>query len=234
VTVADRDVDGIALALRRGARVSGRAVFEGSAPQPTAAALQALTVYLTPAGVGTFTSPSVRVGTDSQFVTVGSPPGRYFVTVNGTAPPGWSLQNPTFEGHNTDESPLDLQDNDISGVVLTFTDQPTEVLGTVHPRAGGSATETDAAVIAFPADFSAWMDRGMNTRRMRVGGVTKTGTFSLSNLAPGEYLIAVVPADAVGEARDGKWLQALARVATRFTLAPHEKKALDLTVSQLR
>jgi hypothetical protein len=234
VTVGDRDVDGVSLALRRGARVSGRAVFEGSAPQPNAAALQALTVYLTPAAPGASTSPSVRVGPDSQFVTVGSAPGRYFVTVNGTAPPGWSLQNPTFEGRNTDESPLDLQSDDVSGVVLQFTDQPTEVLGTVHPRAGGSAAEIQAAVIAFPAELAAWMDRGMNTRRMRVGGVTKTGTFSLSNLAPGEYLIAAVPADAVGDARDGKWLQALARVATRFTLAAHEKKSLDLSVSQPR
>ena len=232
VTVGDHDVDGVELALHPGGRVSGRAIFDGAAGQPTGAQLGDLTVYLTDADTRVSTT-SVRVRPDGQFTILGAGPGRYFVTVNGTAPPGWSLQNPSLGSRNTDSEPLDLRE-DVSGVVLNFTDQPTEVLGTVRTTSATAANELEASVVVFPANLAGWIERGMNTRLMRSAGVARQGTFALANLAPGDYVIAAVSADDVRDPRDGRWLQALARVATPFTLKPHEKKTLDLTVSQVK
>ena len=56
----------------------------------------------------------------------------------------------------------------------------------------------------------------------------------MSGLVAGDYLIAAVNPDTISDIRDRAFYDALARIATRFSLADGEKKALDLTVSALR
>jgi len=240
VAVGDRDVDGLAVLLRPGARVSGRLVFEGASTPPAAAALQRLTVSLSSADgnglpmLGSANPTPARVGADGQFTTQGYAPGQYFINPGGAPMGSWTLKSVTLGGRNLDDDPIQLETEDVGGVVVTYSDQSTSISGTVHVTGATSSTDIDATVIAFPSNYTAWIDHGQTNRRQRTGTTGKSGGYTLSGLPPGDYLVAAVPSERVGTTRDGKFYDMLARVASHVTLADGEKKALDLTLAQIR
>jgi hypothetical protein len=235
VSVADRDLSDLAVTFREGARVSGKIAFDGAAAPPTPAQLQRMIVNL--AGVDTmsvsFSQGSTRP--DGQFTTSGYPPGRYFVNVSAPAVSAWTLQSVTLGGRNLDETPLELQTSDVGGLVITFTDHPSELRGTVRtPGASTRTTDPDAMVVVFPANYRDWIDQGMSSRRQRTANAGKGGAFTMTGLPPGDYLIAAVSFEALASPRDPKAFEALARIASRVTLTAGETKSIDLTVGQIR
>jgi len=235
VSVADHDIQGLAVTLHTGARVSGKIVFEGAATPPAPAAVQRMLPALSGIDRAAFGGQG-RTAPDGQFTTSGYPPGRYFVLVSAPPTPGWTLESTTLGGRNLDESPLELGASDVGGVVVTFTDHPSEIRGTVH--AASSATtataDLDATVVVFPSNYRDWIDHGMSTRRQHTATVGKSGAFTLSGLPPGDYLAAAVNSEAIDNQRDPKMYDALARIASHFALTAGEKKSIDLTVVQIR
>lgn len=227
ITVGDTDVSGIALTLRTGIRVSGRVEFTGARPQPSADAIQRMTIRMQTAE-GRTSSPIAaegRAAADLTFRTAGYTAGHYVASVlNTTVPTGWTLRSVTYNGKDISVDPVELADDDITGVVMTFTDQTTELSGTVTTSAG--APDPTSEVIVFPADSLAWKDVGVVARRWRSERVTKAGAFAMTGLPPGEYFVAAVAIDAPGDPRDPKVLQALMPTATRVTLGDGEKKAI--------
>ena len=235
VSVADHDIQDLAVMLLAGARVSGKIVFEGAATPPAPAAVQRMLPALSGIDRAAFGGQG-RTTPDGQFTTSGYPPGRYFVLVSAAAMPGWTIESTTLGGRNLDESPLELGTSDVGGVVVTFTDHPSEIRGTVH-AASSATTATanlDATVVIFPTNYRDWIDHGMSTRRQRTATVGKGGTFTLSGLPAGDYLAAAVNSDAIDNQRDPKTFDALARIASHFALTAGEKKTIDLTVVQIR
>lgn len=235
VAVADHSIEGVTVALRPGIRVSGTLVFEGSATPPTPDALSRFTVSLSAVeGRSPIAISSTRPSPDGRFKTQGYPPGRYFVNAGGPLPPGWTLRSISLGGRNLDDTALELESDDIAGVTVVFSDQTTEIRGTVHGGTGAAAGEGDATVLVFPANYTAWMDQGSNGRRQRTGGTTKNGGYSISGLPPGDYLVVAVSSDGVPTNRDAAFYGSIARGATHITLAQGEKKPLDLTLSVIR
>ncbi|HKW00756.1 MAG TPA: carboxypeptidase-like regulatory domain-containing protein [Vicinamibacterales bacterium] len=236
VSVAEHDVRDLPVTLRAGAHVSGRIVFEGSAPPPAPAAIQRMLPILSNIDVSFAASGPGTTTPDGQFTTSGYPPGRYFVNVGAPGMPAWTLQSVTLGGRNLDESPLELGTSDIGGVIVTLTDHPSEIRGTVHAASSASTatTELDATVIVFPSNYRDWIDHGMSGRRQRSATVGRSGTFTLTGLPPGDYLAAAVNPEAIENTRDPKAFDALARVASHFALTAGEKKSIDLTVVQIR
>ena len=233
LSVGDHDMDGVSVTLRQGLHVSGKLVFLGAATPPTPDMLQRMSVALQPIESRTAVLQAApRVQADGQFTSLNYPPGRYLVNPTGAGFGSWTLRSITLGGRSLDESPLELQDDDVTGIVVTFTDQATEVRGSVHTGTG-AASEGDVTVFAFPSNYSTWIEQGMSGRRQRSSTTGKTGVYSLTGLPPGEYLIAAVSADIV-TTRDLKFFDALARVATRLTLTEGEKKSLDLAVAPIR
>lgn len=233
VSVGDSDVANLDVALRIGARITGRIVFEGSATPVTPDMLQRMTVSVSPAdGRPMLVNSQGRVDATGQFATPGYPPGRYFLSANAPGP-GWFFKSATLGGRNLDDDPLDIQGGDVSGATITFTDRTTELAGNV--RDATNTGELNAMVIVFPADYAAWIDHGMSNRRTRSTSVGKPGTFRLTGLPPGDYLAVAINPDMVGDVRDVRtWAPSLARAATRFSLGDGEKRTLDLVVSQIR
>ena len=137
LSIADHDVQDLAVTLQTGARVSGKIVFEGAAAPPAPAVIQRMSAMLTSIDGVSVAFSQGRTTPDGQFTTTGYPPGRYVVNVNGPAP-GWTFQSATIGGRNLDETPLELQSSDVGGVVVTFTDHPSEVRGTVHAATSAS------------------------------------------------------------------------------------------------
>jgi hypothetical protein len=240
VTVTNADVTDVAVVLREGAKVSGRIEFEGTTAPPAGQALQSMTIGLTSleaelsgggfaGNLGAQNNQAGRVAADGTFTTRAVPPGRYYVAPAGRGGgPAWTLKAAMLNGRDVSSEPLDLTDADAGGVVITYTDRTGQITGAIH--AGATAPIDNALVVLLPADYRGWIRNGMSARRMASSPVSKTATFTLPRLLAGDYLIAAVPRDGV-DLQDPASVEAIARVATRVTLAEAEQKTMDLSIA---
>ncbi len=236
VSLGETDITGLAVALRTGYRVSGRAVFDGGASRPTPDQLQRMPVLLVRADTGGIpASPLVGVGQSpsggqfdatGQFTSYGLVPGRYFVRVPFSFGV-WTLRSASVDGQDVADVPLDLESADVSGVILTFTDHPAELSGVVHDAQGRA--DTIASVVVFPVEREGWVDFGSSPRRLRVARAGATGQYRVGGLPPGEYFVAAVRTEVAGDWQNPSYLSGLSQTATRVTVNEAEKKVFDLT-----
>jgi hypothetical protein len=241
--VGESDVTGLSVALRTGVRIAGRIVFEGSKEPPTPEQLQRANISINQAGGSSpiqFVMAPKRVETDGRFSSVGFPPGRYLVSASvpnapGTSPgvgTGWTVKSAMSGGHDVSDEGIEIGAEDVSGIVITFSDHTTELSGTVVDSKG--QPDRNADVIVMPADSQSWKQGVMNARRLRNVRTTTTGAFSLSGLPPGQYLIAAVSDETLGEWQDPKVLEKIAAAATKVTLGDGEKRSEQLTTKSIR
>ena len=75
------------------------------------------------------------VDPDGRFKTFQMPPGRYTIRAQNIGS-AWSLKSAAFKDHDVADTPIDLGSEDIGDVVITMTDRPSSLSGTVlkHPR----------------------------------------------------------------------------------------------------
>jgi hypothetical protein len=234
LTIGTADVTDLSLGLRPGMKLTGTVAFSGGKEKPAADRIAAIAVTLEPADARSASATSTvrgKVETNGQFVTMAVPPGKFVLRV-GNLPAGWALLNAMAGGQDITDEPLELTTGDATGVVITLTDQPTEITGVVTSAAGGP--DTGAAVIAFPTDNTAWVGRGTNPRRIRTVRPSKDGTFTFSNLPPGNYFIGAVPDVTAPDWQDPRFLDALSRSAARVLLGPGEKKSQNVQTAPVR
>jgi hypothetical protein len=233
VAVGRSDVPNVTISLRTGLRVSGRVEFEGSKEKPTTQMLSRLPVTIEPLE-GRAASPLISSGridpATNQFNTYGLPGGRYFVRIGG-APPGWTFKSAMYQGRDVSDVPLELDSSDVTAVVITFTDQPTELSGTAQGTRGG---DPDATILVFPSDNTGWINTGLNPRRIRSVRSGPNGAYKIGGLPPGSYYVAAVPDELAADWQDPKLLEALARSATQVTLDDGEKKVQNVRTTQVR
>ncbi len=228
-----RDVSDLVITMTPGAVVSGRFVFEGTAAQPPPQQLRSLSVTLQSAdgrsaGQPISPGPAQRSPADvanGDFKTAAYPAGRYLL--NASNPSGsWMVKSILAGGRNVLRDPLELKDDEVTGVVVTFTDKIAQVTGAVK-MPGGAVLRPGAVVFVFPADYPERIAVA-DARLFRNGGVTKTGTYTMGGLPPGDYFVAVIAPEDVPDSRDMPFFSALSRVATHVTLTEGELKTLDL------
>jgi hypothetical protein len=152
------------------------------------------------------------------------PAGKYVLRVSG-APRGWALLGANFAGRDITSTAVELKNDDIDGVVVTFTDRPTDLSGTVT---GASGPDSSAAVIIFPTDPANWAGTGSAPRDLKNARASDTGAYSFSNLPPGDYYIAAVSDALAVDWQNPEFLTALSRAATRIRLSEGEKKTQAL------
>ena len=245
VVVGESDLTGLAVQMRTGLRVSGRLEFIGTRDKPAPAQLQRVSISLTSNEPRGFSQvPAVRVEADGRFNTGGHTPGKYQISANVPPAPGgapisgpagqaWTIKSVTLGGRNVSDEGLDLVAEDVTGVVITFTDQSTELSGTVTD--GSGQPDRTAEVIVFPADSQAWKHGFVNTRRTRNLRPSTVGVYSTSGMPAGDYFIAAVQSDAIAaDWQDPRLLEKIAAVATRVTLNDGEKKTQALTTRIIR
>jgi hypothetical protein len=229
LAVGDRNVTDLHLAMRVGARVAGRIEFAGAAPQPPPQRLQQISIMLTPAEPRPINRAQPgRPSPTGEFTTGGYPPGRYLLQASAPGPP-WSVRSILLNGRNVLDEPFDLAGADLTGAVVTYTDQQTQL--TISVQGSAAKDFSDVLVVAFPADYRKWIDDGMTPRRARSVTVSRTGQALLAGISPGEYLAAAVPADMPVELQNPRSIEALARIATKVTVVEGDKKTQMLTVA---
>jgi protocatechuate 3,4-dioxygenase beta subunit len=235
VGVAETDVSDVIVVLRPGARVSGRLEFDGAAERPDQARLQRIPILVERAdrvSANPLQSiPPGRVDASGTFNTYGVPAGQYFIRIAG-APSPWTLRSVTSEGRDVSDVPLDVGAADVTNVVVTFTDRPAKVTGIV--RGAGGNPDPAALVVAFPADAAQWKDYGLNPRRFRSARATKSGSYTLNVLPPGDYIVAAVKDDFGSTWQTPEVLEALSRLGSQVSIAEGDTRALDLKMVVVR
>ncbi len=233
VAVGDADVNGVTLVLRPGPRVTGRAEFDGSGDRPDAITLAYVRVTLDPVdggklpdGLGVATG---RIDENGHFITYGVPPGKYFVRVSALS--DWFFKGAIYEGRDLADLPIELSTEDVSGVVLVFTDRPSSIAGTVR---AGQAPDGNAVVLAFPTDQSDWGATGTAPRRMRTARANADGSYLFPALPPGDYYLVAVHETFEDEWQDPAFLETIARSADQVHLAEGERKTQDLRTTTAR
>ncbi len=227
--VGNTDITDAIVPLRPGLRVTGTLQFDGAAARPTADQLPSIFVSLESADVrpGAPGNARGRVEPSGTFATMGVPPGRYFVRVAG-APSGWTFRGATLGGRDVTDTALEI-DGDVTGVMLSFTDRPTQLGGNVLIESG---SPEGATIIVFPTDSNAWTGYGSTSRRLRTARADKTGGYTISNLPAGEYFIAAVPDKIAADWQNPRFLEGLTSGATRIRLADGEKRSENVKVSR--
>lgn len=228
LAVGNKDIPDVALSLRPGVKVNGTIQFNGSAERPTSDRMGSVALMLEPAdqkpGV---TSGRGRVDASGTFTTVGVPPGKYFIRVNG-AYQNWTFLSAQVNGRDASVVPVDLESNDVSGVVITFTDRPNELSGQVT---GDGSLET-SAVLIFPTESAAWVGYGNSSRRFANLRADKQGNFKTTGLPVGEYFAIAIPDKMANDWQNPKFLESLTSEATRFRIRDGEKQTISLKVAR--
>ena len=235
LAVGDRDVVDMIVTLGAAPRVSGRVEFDGTIERPTTESMTGLRITLDPADGSklpdaTLAFQTGRPDEKGEFTTYGVPPGRYVIRVS-PIPIGWFFKGAMLQGRDVADTPLELESKDVSGIVITFTDRPSSITGTVR---GPDGPDPSAIVLAYPVDSNVWSSSGALSRRMRTARAAKDGTYTLTALAPGEYYVVAVQEDLVGEWQDPALLQALTRVARQIRVVEGERRTQDFTAAQIR
>jgi hypothetical protein len=227
VVVAGRDVN-VPIAMMPGLTISGRMVFEGASPPPRdlAALLPRFTTLRVGPSMSGLLPPTV------------APDGTFSITLMGgkqrvgwmfARPPGpsagWLLKSVVINGTSVEDVVFEVTQN-IDGVVVTFTDQTTEISGTLQDAAGKPVP--DYVLLAFSADKRFWLPQ---SRRTQLARPDANGQFVIRYLPAGDYLIAALPDVEPGQLSDAAFLSELAAQSPiRITLAEGEKKVQNIKV----
>ena len=228
VTVGAEDLADLVVALRPALRVAGRVEYRGDAstPPPRIAAIGFETPFGDP---GQFYAEVTR-GTTPTFSTVAAG-GRFIARPLESG--GWFVQSVTLDGKDITDRPFDLQ-ADATSLVVTYTDRPCKVSGTVTDENG--AANPTAVVLAFPVDPRRWSGQGTSTRTMKSALASRNGVYTIDHLPPGDYYTIAIAANNDRDGwKDPATLEALATEATRVTIAAGDTlKTLDLRVKAIR
>jgi protocatechuate 3,4-dioxygenase beta subunit len=227
VSMVGDDVGAVSIHLQPGMTLSGTIAFEGVAPppadmskfQPKLTAMSADASVVT-VDQGATSAPKA----DRTFAIVGVSPGAYLLSgsgdrpvVSGT-PPAWTIKSVMAGGHDLLNTPFDVQPReDLSGIVVTYTDRHTELDGQLRDAAGQPVS--DYRVLAFSANRDRWaakiLPRWMASVRAGVDG-----SFRIVGLPPGEYYICAVVDSSQAQSPDtAALLTSLVPASIKVTLA---------------
>jgi len=229
VSVGNRDLSDLTIGLRPGLKVNGMLQFNGTAERPTNDRMPSIGLNLEPADARPgMAAGRGRVDPSGTFSTVGVPPGKYFIRVAG-APQGWTFHSASVNGRDASVVPIDIENNDVSGVMIVFTDKPSEFAGDVSVDTGSPES---LSVLVFPSDPTAWVGYGSSSRRFSTTRVGKDGKFRIMNLPAGEYFAVAIPDRLASDWQNPRFLESLAPEATRVRVRDAERVTQILKVSK--
>jgi hypothetical protein len=229
VSVGAKDLSELTIGLRPGLKVAGMVQFTGGAERPQSDKLPSIGLNLEPADARPGLSGARgRVDPSGTFSTMGVAPGKYFIRVAG-APQGWTFHSAMVNGRDASVVPIEIEGNDVGGVMIAFTDHPSEFAGDVSIDTGSPESAT---VLVFPTDTTAWIGYGTNSRRFASTRVGKDGKFKITNLPAGDYFAVAIPDRLATDWQNPKFLETLAAEATRIRVRDGDRVTQMLKVSR--
>ena len=229
IAVNDKDLNDISLLMRVGARVSGRVELDSSSDD-TGDLMQGLTVSLDPANSRWANLPPPVATSDAAsktFAVSNVLPGRYLVRVKSSG--GRSVKSVVYQGRDVSQTPVTIDGADLNGLVVTLTDHPSIVAGTVSGTDVGESN-----VLLFPQDPQTWADFGAASATVRTIDVTDSGTFEERGIPAGDYWLVAFDQDTFIDAQSPAFLLAASKVATRLRVGNGEKQTTALTIVSIK
>jgi hypothetical protein len=98
---------------------------------------------------------------------------------------------------------------------------------------GTTGTPAEGTLLIFPAAHREWISRGMAARSMRNVRTQAAGTFTVTGLPAGDYLVVALAEDDVPDPQDPAVYAALARLATSVTLSEDRPRTVSLKLAQV-
>ena len=233
ITVSGTDITGLSITTSKGAVISGRVTWEGTAPKtmPDSNASPAASprVGATPAdpsgGFVAATDPEATGDVDANGnFRLGGVIGRVFLTM--TPPSGWTVRSIALDGQDITDKALDVGDQNVDGVRITMTDKLTNVSGRVTDSKGGAVMQY--VVVVQPTDD---MDPAVASRFVRIARPDTNGEFELRNLRPGRYAATAIEALEQGRQGSPDFRRELRRGAREFSVKEGEAISLDLRLT---
>ena len=210
--------------------IAGRLVFDGALPHPDD--LSGLRAFLVPSNAGGNLAagpPGGQVDKNGGFMFSGVTPGSYrvFWTGSSQALAGWWRKSAVALGVDALDAPLEIKAG-MSTIeyVVTYTDRPTQIEGTLQDTTGRPAA--DYFIVVFSTDRTKWAPR---TRLVQSTRPATDGAYSVE-LPPGEYFIAALTDFETGDSNDPAFLEQLIPGAIRIAVADGEKKRQDFRIAR--
>jgi hypothetical protein len=223
--VGDQDLTGIILTFAPGSTVTGRITFKGGAETPLDPTRLRVTLTQITAipETGAMLSP-VTPAADGTFTVNAVPPGRYRLSMSAAG--GWAMQSAVADGRDILDAALEVSAGQDASVTVTMTGEVTEISGLLMDQLDRPAPEY--SVIVFSSNRSHW-----GTAPRRTSGVVKVasdGTYRISGLPAGDYVLCVVTDVEPGSLNDPSFLEELARAGVQITLSEGEKRRQNFKI----
>jgi hypothetical protein len=233
ITVTDADVANVVVTLRPAGSIRGRLVGEADPAQPeppTPPQYVDLEAATGSAWEGSPKSVYNRTAPPGEFIIDGVLPGLYLFRTGDRT---WTIKSVIVGGRDYTYTPLDTSTNqDVSGVVITFTNAMPSLTGTARDASGAPAAR--AAVIVFPAESGQWSNFGLSPVRISSVHTSNAGGFQFRSIPAGDYDVVAVPEAQASAWQEPGFLERANAVATRVTIAWGQKKTIDVRVTEIR
>lgn len=241
-----QDVGPITMQLREGLTVEGTIVTEEGGPPADAEAVRisvarpASTDPMAAMMARMFTTSAGSTKADGTFAVRGLMPGKYAIALSGKpmrqsmvlpgVPPaatGWVVTSIKWRDQDLADALVDVQSGvPVTGVVVTLTNRPSELSGTVIDVAG---RPTGAfPIVVYSVERSFW---GVGSRRVVQAQPASDGKFLVIGLPAGDYYVAAVTRLEPGDLENRQFLEELVPAAMRLSIANGEKKTQDLKLA---
>jgi len=190
---------------------------------------------------------TATIAHDGTFSAKGIVPDRYRVQIMGpgmlgglaslaaavgqadSLPPDiWTVKSITLDGRDVTDTAFEVRPGeDVTGLVLTLTDRPSELSGRLLDHAGNPAL--GFPIVVFSTDRTQWT---MGSRRVRQVRPSSDGKYRVTGLPAGEYFVGAVTDLDPNDLWDTVFLEQLAASGSlKVTLADGEKKTQDLKLA---
>jgi hypothetical protein len=233
VSVGGRDIRDLVVPLREAGRITGQYVLEGSAAPPPAANMAAFIRAEPAGGRASLGQPRNTISPrdeSASFVIEGLLPGEYVLRFGSTGGK-WIVKSIVWDGRDYTHAPFDAaRGRDFTDVVVTFTDRLTTLEGSVTSADGRQAPA--GVVIAFPAEKEQWSNYGLTPLRIATAKISNAGTFKITTLPAGEYLVIAVSDAQANAWHDPAFLEAAAPQASRLRLTWGQSISTSLRMSR--
>jgi hypothetical protein len=231
ITVNGDDIEGLALALQPGLRVTGRIVFEGTSEIPRNLSVARVTLTPVTALGRTANVITVPAKADGTIEITNLLPGSYQVgmTLPEEVAEQWWLRSAMNSGRDLLDAPMELAAGGALEVVFTLSDRRPALSGVVYDA--DERLTADAVLVMFSDDRAHWR---RESRRVRTVRPATDGRYEVNDIPPGEYLVAAVRRMQPDAWRQPAFLERLAAGAVRVVLGEAEQKTQNVRVSGAR
>jgi 5-hydroxyisourate hydrolase-like protein (transthyretin family) len=226
VTVEGQSTINVSLTLQPGRSISGMVMFD-TVSQPNLAQKQ-ITVNVNPAPSAQMMPmfsgpPQAPVGADGRFTLAGVIPGKYVLRASA-----FFTKSAMVGGEDLLDFPLDFTgEHDVSDVVITVTDRPTELSGVLTDASGKPAT--DYTVLLASRDSRYWTP---GSRRIVTSRAGPDGRYTFRSMPPGDYLLAALTDLEPGSQYDPEVLKSLVGASMNVKVNEGAKQTQDIRLAK--